>query len=68
MSLATKNKFFALTLIPLLMAGYASENCRAQSADQGAMPPPSSDASTDTTGYFSQHFSADALAHRRSDD
>jgi hypothetical protein len=62
MSLATKNRFFALTLIPLLMAGYASENCRAQAADQGAMPPSSGDASTGAADYFSQHFSADALA------
>jgi hypothetical protein len=62
MGFASKNKLFALTLIPLLVAGYASSNCNAQSADQGAAPIPPSDAPNVAGDYFSQHFSADALS------
>jgi hypothetical protein len=61
MGFASKNTFFALTLVPLLIAGYASSNCRAQSADPGVPPLAPSDASNTDAGYFSQHFSADAL-------
>lgn len=61
MGFASKNKFFALALVPLLIAGYASSNCHAQAADQAAAPPPPSDASNSAADYFSQHFSADAL-------
>jgi hypothetical protein len=62
MGFASKNKLFALTLVPLLITGYASSNCSAQSADQGAAPLAPSDASNTDADYFSQHFSTDALA------
>jgi hypothetical protein len=61
MGFASKNKLFALTLFPLLIAGYASSNCKAQSADQGTAPLAPSDASNISADYFSQHFTADAL-------
>jgi hypothetical protein len=61
MGFATKKKLFALTMFPLLIAGYASSSCNAQSTDRGAAPLPPSDASSTGADYFSQHFSADAL-------
>jgi hypothetical protein len=66
MGFATKSKFFALTLIPIVVAGYAGAVCSAQSMnDAGApVPPPapSSDTLNNGPSYFSQHFSTNVLS------
>jgi hypothetical protein len=69
MSPVTKKGCFARTLLAMLIVGYAGTASSMQMAEQGGVavppaspaPPPSS-APSEGSGYFSQHFSADALA------
>lgn len=63
MGFATKSKFFALMLVPIVIAGYASAACGAQSTNDASAPAPANDAPNDGQNYFSRHFSADALGN-----
>jgi hypothetical protein len=63
MGFAMKSKFFALTLVPIVVAGYAGAVCSAQSASDAGAPAPSSDTLSNGPGFFSRHFSTDALGN-----
>lgn len=67
MGFATKKKFSAFTLIPLLVLGYAAAADSQQSMQQpgGLMPPPmppSEAPPQNDSAYFVQHFATDALS------
>ena len=63
MGFATKNTFFALTLILPFVAGYAGAVSSAQSTNDAGAPAPSNDTLNDGPSYFSRHFSVDALSN-----